>query len=195
MKLTLVTLSLALLAGCGPDLALSEGGLRSRAARDVQSFAESDGWRVTAHTPELVGDGLVQGSATYDRTSGLEQRLGGVCLLANLSPFPACDSDADCSGLPVPPGGARYCVGINGSEPKQCWTRPSNNCTRRPLANPIHAGETLRTPAVPAVFEGRTVKWISFGCMANADNLLGCADLTRSVKATSFALFSGDDDE
>jgi hypothetical protein len=181
---------LIFLVGCvGADPA--DVGFASAASRggddEAPYVASSDGWTLTAHAPVRLGEELVQGSATFERIDGAATRTGGVCLVADLSRKVRCETVADCSGLPVPPGGFLYCAGINGSKHKRCWTRPSNNCTRRPGTLPIQPGETVLTQAVPIRIDGKMVKWISYACLADESFPAGCAsaDPTQSVIATS----------
>ncbi len=156
---------------------------------DGPFVASSQGWDLTAGTPQRVDKGVIQGSVTFERWSGAETRGGGACLVADLHRGMRCESDSDCGSLPVPPGGWNYCAGINGGADKICWTRPSDNCTRSPVRDP----GTYYTQAVSDRVNGKKAKWITIACMADESVPTGCgsSNPALSVSATSYLL--GDD--
>jgi hypothetical protein len=191
-KTWFMTATLAcLLAGCAADATDSV-----TAALSGSSSIEHEGWTLTANEPVLVDKGIIQGSATFERSSGAEQRGGGVCLVADLSDGLSCQSDAHCAeqlGAP-PTGGYHYCVAAAGAAAKTCWTRPSNNCIRSvTLPGGVLDPGTYTTRTESVRINGKKVKWRTLGCIANTSNVLGCgsADSSESVKVTSHLL--GDD--
>lgn len=142
-----------------------------------KNTVSSQGWTVTAETPVSVGIDQIQGRVTFARSEGAETRGGGLCLVADLYGGFACESDSDCSSLPVPTGGFHYCAGVNGSKKKTCWTRPTAaGCVRSPANTP----GTYTTDAVPLRVDGQFVKWIGIACMAVETNPRGCSSLDPS---------------
>jgi len=123
--------------------------------------------------------------ATFERLSGVATRGGGACLVADLfSNEPAlanytCATSSDCAHVPRPAGGSVYCASPDGSgEPRRCWTRPSDNCTRSPSRSPGTFStrvvtDNARRGHVP-------VRWMVLTCMADAADPAGCAN-TRHV--------------
>jgi hypothetical protein len=144
----------------------------------------SQGWTVTAEMPVSVGADQIQGRVTFVRYQGADTRGGGACLVADLYGGVPCESDSDCSSLPIPTGGYQHCAGANGSKKKTCWTRPTaGGCVRSPANTP----GTYMTDAVPRLVDGQPVKWIEIACMAIESNPIGCGSLdpTQSVHVAS----------
>ena len=152
---------------------------------DGAYVASSQGWNLTAGTPQGVDKGIIRGSVTFERLSGADTRGGGACLVADLNKKFPCETDPDCGSLAVSTGGYNYCAGVNGSEEgKICWTRPSDNCTRSPVRQP----GTYFTKEVPDRVDGKNVNWITIACMGDETAPMGCGsgDPALSVRATSF---------
>jgi len=154
----------------------------------------SQGWVVTAHTPELAATGdMVTGSMTFTRSSGAETRGGGVCLVADLHDAIPCETREDCVAA-LPPfsedyflGGFYYCAAAAEDVASRCWTRPGSApayCTR----GSAHEPGTITTPAVPALVGGEATLWMSYACMADEANSAGCAG-TENVLDLSPTLF------
>jgi len=153
---------------------------------DALCFVETDGWRVTSgRVRPGPTAGTIIGDATFERLSGVATRGGGACLVADLfSNEPAlanytCATSSDCAHVPRPAGGSVYCASPDGSgEPRRCWTRPSDNCTRSPSRSPGTFStrvvtDNARRGHVP-------VRWMVLTCMADAADPAGCAN-TRHV--------------
>lgn len=133
----------------------------------------SQGWKLTARTPELSSSGLeVQGSMLLENVDGATTRGGGVCIVADLNNSTPCTSSADCAALPLPEGGFHYCAAINGGGAKICWTRPgaaTAYCNRGTQSPGV-----ISTPLVPARVNGAATTWASYTCLANAETPAGC---------------------
>ncbi len=169
--------------------ALSAQSAHAGDVDDGPFVASSQGWDLTAGTPQRVDKGVIQGSVTFERLSGAETRGGGACLVADLHRGMRCDSDSDCGSLPIPPGGWNYCAGVNGGADKICWTRPSDNCTRSPVRDP----GTYYTQAVSDRVNGKKVKWITIACMADESVPTGCGSPNPELSVTATSYLLGDD--
>jgi hypothetical protein len=166
--------SVFIASGCAdaPEVDFVEGALAP------ETSATNGGWTATAHPPTYVAKGEIQGNFTFSRESGQEGRGGGGCLVANLHPGVACESNAECRTLlgAPPSGGFHYCLGVAGSPDKECWTRPTNNCLRsRDYPGGVLAPGTYSSPAVSVRVGGRMRKWMTLVCMANEGDDSGCA--------------------
>lgn len=191
---------LLIVACAGSDPGDSQGAATfSLTGEGKPSSVTSDGWSITAEIPERVGDDLVRGSVTFERTSGAATRGGGACaIFAELNDKVPCETVDTCwkkLGPSLPKGAWLYCAGVNGqTRHKRCWTRPASNpCTRGRGRVP----GTYFTPTVSALVEGRAVKWVTFACMGIQSNPGGCGsgDPSQSVHTTSPQLGPDDDDE
>lgn len=179
---------LLLLAACSSDSSATHlDAAPSIPDAAVPRAVEYMGWSITANTPQLSSDGAtLTGSVTFARASGSDTRGGGLCLVADLHDSTPCTTEADCAAFPVPEGGFHYCVGINGSATKTCWTRPSaDGCTRAPDRVP---GIYTSSPAAARV-DGKPTTWIGIACLAADGVPMGCAMPDLHIYATSPTLY------
>jgi len=152
---------------------------------DLGAGVTSAGWTAHAGTPVRRGHS-VQGCMVFLRESGLETRGGGVCLVADLNDAHPCTTAADCDALPLPTEGFHYCAAPDGGAAKRCWTRPGPPtvyCDRNPTRTP----GVVVTPIAPAWVRPEPTTWMSYACLANADNAGGCGT-GQAVSATSATL-------
>lgn len=146
--------------------------------------SNADGtWSATAYAPaqESTEIAKASGVATFTGPWGKTRKMG-VCMLKRDGA--ACSTVADCAGIAVPTGGARYCTQAEGDTSKRCWIRPgpsTSYCAGSPaLGGAAVSSGTYTTPQAG----GRSTTWLSYACFE------GCSATDPSVSSSATLIFS-----
>jgi hypothetical protein len=142
-----------------------------------QQIVYSNGWSANAIAPDAWGGAGGSYAIASVSLTGSGTRRAGVCLLQKTTT--ACNTAADCNGIPVNAGGFRYCTAPNNTGTKYCYIRNGTNaawCGGTPANGALVAPGTVNTPAVRI---SKLNTFISYACFE------GCAVTDPSSSSPS----------